>query len=103
MKILILDTNERLNIDKKTETHIELAEKVKEECKELIEALHGTDMEHIVEEALDVLQLSVGLMDRACSCKGLSLDKQINLHNMKLIGRGWDYKKMLEIQEVKEV
>jgi len=103
MKILILDTNERLNIDKNTETLAELEGKLNEEHDELIEALHGTDLEHIVGEAFDEIQLNVGLIYRTCIKGHLSLDKLLNLHNMKLIGRGWDYKKMLEIQEVKEV
>jgi len=99
MKLFILDTNERLNIDKSKKTLVEVAEKLKEESKELVEALHCTDLEHIAEEALDVIQVTMNLLDRLES-KDLSIEKQINLHNMKLIGRGWGLKKMLEVREI---
>jgi len=100
VKLLILDKNERFNIDKNTETFAEIVKKFREEYIELTEALNkGTDIDHIVEEALDVLQLSVNLVDRL-SCKDMSLEKHINLHNLKLIGRGWEIKREFEVKQI---
>lgn len=100
IKLLILDKNERLNIDKNTETFAEIIKKLNEEHEELIEALEqGTDIDHIVEELLDGIQVKANLVDRLSS-RDLSLEKQINLHNMKLIGRGWEFKKKFEIKEI---
>lgn len=100
IKFLILDKNERLNINKNTETVEEIIKKLNEEHKELIEALEqGTDIDHIIEEALDGIQVKANLVDRY-SNKNMSLEKQINLHNMKLIGRGWEFKKEFEIKQI---
>lgn len=99
IKLLILDRNENLNINKNEETFIQIARKLHEESNELVEALTGYNQEHIVEEALDVIQVTINLLDRLSSRK-LSLEKQINLHNMKLIGRGWTVKKEFEVKQI---
>ena len=95
-KLFILCKNEKLGIDKDVVTYNDISKLVEEESNELIEALQGTDIEHMAEEAFDNIQVSNDLLDKL-NIMGLDLEHAINVHNMKLIGRGWKFKKMLEV------
>lgn len=99
IEFYVLDFNERLNINKNTETLEELKAKLKEEYEELVIALDSGNTEDIIEESLDLGQVNANIIDRYCDGK-LSLEKQVNLHNMKLIGRKWEFKKTYEIRQI---
>lgn len=98
-KLLILDTNERLNINKNEETFTEIAGTLDEECIELIEALTGFDQEHIAEKTLCVGQIVINLLYRL-SNKKVDLKKEVAIHNAKLKGEGWELKKIYEINQL---
>jgi len=100
-KLLILDKNERLNVNKNEETFAEIAGKVDEECIELIEALTSFDQEHIAEKALGVGQIVINLLYRL-SNKKVDLNKEVAIHNAKLKGRGWELKRIYEIKQLEE-
>lgn len=97
-KLYVLDKNERLNLDNNKWTSAK-TRKVEEECIELLEALTGHNQEHIAEKALDVLQVVIGLLDRLSS-RNMDLKKEIEIHNAKLKGRGWEFKKTLEVRQI---
>jgi NTP pyrophosphatase (non-canonical NTP hydrolase) len=99
IKLYVLNKNEILNLDNNKWTFAEIAGKVDEECIELVEALTSFDQEHIAEEALDVIQVAMGLLDKL-SCGDMDLKKEIEIHNAKLKGRGWEFKKTLEVRQV---
>jgi hypothetical protein len=97
IKLLVLDRNEKLNIDKSTESFSEIAHKIGEEYRELIAEMPGYeyDLNNIAEEALDLVQVLIGLLDKLPN-----LEEEIKIHNAKLKGRGWKFKKIYEIRQI---
>jgi NTP pyrophosphatase (non-canonical NTP hydrolase) len=74
--------------------------KAHEECLELIEAINENDELHIAEEALDNIQVSIGILDKLSS-EGVDIQTVINKHNKKLINRGWKSKITIKVQLIK--
>jgi len=99
IKLYVLDKNERLNLDNSKWTFKDISRKLHEESKELREALTLTDNEHIAEKALDVIQVVIGLLDKL-SNGNMDLKKEIEIHNSKLKGRGWELKRTYEIKQI---
>ncbi len=99
IKLYVLDKNERLNLDNNEWTFEGIADKVREESFELREALTCYNQERIAEEALDVMQVVIGLLDKLNN-GNMDLKKEIAIHNAKLKGRGWKFKKILEVREI---
>ena len=105
IRLFVLCGNYKLGVDKDIELRGDIADKVDEESFELREAINREDRErtlesreHVAEEALDNIQLSINILDRL-KREGLDIDHAVNLHNLKLIDRGWTFKKMLEVRE----
>lgn len=90
----ILDANKELNINKNTETNSAIAKTVAKECYELIDALGCRDTKHIAKEALDVIQVAVNLLYKL----DIDVGHEVNIHNFKLIDRGWTFKKTLGVK-----
>ena len=101
MKLFVLCGNYKLGIDKETETFTDIAKKLHEESSELREELtfRIPDIERIASETFDTIQVCVNLLDDL-KREGLDIDHAVNLHNMKLIDRGWTFKKALEVKKV---
>lgn len=91
MQLMVIDKNDRWGMHKA---------KVYEECLELIEAINENDELHIAEEALDNIQVSIGILDKLNS-EGVDIQKVIDRHNRKLIGRGWEPKTTIKVQLIK--
>lgn len=61
--------------------------KLKEEVGELTEALHSRNKIDIMEEVLDVIQVSLGICAKLFK-EGIIMENGIHKHNKKLINRG---------------
>lgn len=71
--------------------------KVDEESLELVEAIGEGDLEHIAEEALDTIQVCIGILDKLYH-QGIDIQQAVDKHNRKLVGRGWAHKAVVKIQ-----
>lgn len=72
-------------------------DKVDEESTELIEAIKEGNVSHIAEEALDNIQVSIGVLDKLYH-EGVNIEEAIYAHNKKLVGRGWKHKAVVKVQ-----
>lgn len=72
-------------------------DKVKEEAAELVEAIEERDSAHIAEEALDNIQVSIGILDKL-HYEGIDIQQAVYKHNKKLTNRGWNYKAVIKVQ-----
>ncbi|WDU84226.1 hypothetical protein [Caloramator sp. Dgby_cultured_2] len=87
---------------KKDDTYVSILNKAKEEVDELCEELFKYELdnidnkENIAAETLDVIQVCIGLLDKL-SEEGVNIRKTIEKHNLKLLHRGWRYKKVIRI------
>lgn len=81
-----------IKIDATVEEQIE---KVKEEVQEFYDAVENKDSDNTIEEFYDVTQSMLGLI----SLLGLenALQDGLNKHNKKLISRGWEITKDLQV------
>ncbi|KRQ86033.1 hypothetical protein ABG79_02165 [Caloramator mitchellensis] len=92
---------ELLVLKKENETYSDIFNKLVEEVMEIkteIEAieLEVGEKEKLIAETLDVIQVCIGLLDKL-SHEGVNIRKAIEKHNLKLLQRGWRYKKVLYI------
>lgn len=71
--------------------------KVDEEASELIEAIEEGNVSHIAEEALDNIQVSIGILDKLYH-EGVDIQGAVHMHNKKLVGRGWKHKAVVKVQ-----
>ncbi|SHH54516.1 hypothetical protein SAMN02745135_01148 [Caloranaerobacter azorensis DSM 13643] len=91
-------------LDKK-EDWAQHQQKLKEEFKELSLALATTNIygeeaiENIAEEALDVIQVCIGILDRVNENNPRILKNKIQRHVVKLVNRGWKFKEVLRVVE----
>lgn len=85
---MVLDKDDRWNMHKS---------KVYEECIELADAIKEGDKDHIAEEALDNIQVAIGILDKLHQ-EGVDIQKAISMHNKKLNDRGWKHKRTIKIQ-----
>lgn len=115
MKLMfhILKNNPRLNIDNETIEFTDIEKKLKEEFKEVIEAINSYrkskslhDLKEIVRETFDLIQICILILWK-CNRQALTFDEEsliqdINFeHKDKLIDRGWIMKTGIEV-DVKE-
>ncbi|MDO6353548.1 hypothetical protein Q3V94_02675 [Caloramator sp. CAR-1] len=91
-----------LLILKKDDTYVSILNKAKEEVDELWEELFKYEIdnidnkEEIAAETLDVIQVCIGLLDKL-ETEGMNIRKAVEKHNLKLLNRGWKYKKVIHI------
>lgn len=71
--------------------------KVYEESLELVDAIKEGDNAHIAEEALDTIQVAIGILDKLHK-EGIDIQQAVYRHNKKLTNRGWDAKAIIKIQ-----
>lgn len=83
MHLMILD---------KEETLPQELLKLQEEFKEVKEAIIKGDKENTTEEILDLIQVSVGMLYTKVKTENMNLEKELNRHNRKLLGRDWKSK-----------
>ena len=88
MKLMILDKNERWSLHKS---------KVYEECLELVEAINSDDRVCIAEEAFDIIQVALGILDKL-QHEGVDIQQAIHTHNKKLINREGSIKQLLRFR-----
>lgn len=88
MKLMVLDKNDNWGLHKA---------KVYEECLELADAIKEGDNVHIAEEALDIIQVAIGILDKLHH-EGIDIQQAAYRHNEKLAARGWDTKAVIKIQ-----
>jgi NTP pyrophosphatase (non-canonical NTP hydrolase) len=88
MKLMVLDKNDNWGLHKA---------KVYEESLELVEAIKEGDNAHIAEEALDVIQVAIGILDKLHH-EEIDIQQAVFKHNKKLANRGWDAKAFIKIE-----
>lgn len=88
MKLMVLDKKEKWGMHKA---------KVYEESLELAEAIKEGDNAHIAEEALDNIQVAIGILDKLHN-EGLDIQQAVYRHNKKLVARGWNAKAVIKVQ-----
>ncbi|MCX7903257.1 MAG: hypothetical protein N2486_01990 [Caloramator sp.] len=87
---------------KKDDDNVSILNKLNEEVDELSNELFKSIMDNVnnkeemAAEALDVIQVCVGLLDKL-EQEGLNIRKAMEKHNLKLLNRGWQYKKVIRI------
>lgn len=69
----------------------EWKEKLTEEKGELLEAMEEGSREHILEEALDVIQVVIGILVSHYKVDRKEFKRAIKIHNTKLMNRGWNF------------
>ncbi|NEZ72083.1 nucleotide pyrophosphohydrolase [Clostridium botulinum] len=89
MHLMILD---------KEETLPEELLKLQEEFKEVSKAIIANDKENTTEEILDNIQVLIGMLDTKVKTENMDLEKELNRHNRKLLGRGWKSKGKINIK-----
>lgn len=89
MHLMILD---------KEETLPEELLKLQEEFKEVKEAIINGDKQNTTEEILDNTQVLIGMLDTKVKTEDIDLEKELNRHNRKLLGRGWKGKGKINIK-----
>ena len=115
MKLMfhVLKNNPRLNIDNETIEFRNIDKKLKEEFKEVVEAISNYtkskslhDLKEVVRETFDLIQVCILILWK-CNRQAATLDeenliKDINIeHKDKLINRGWIIKTGIEV-DIKE-
>lgn len=88
MKLMVLDKKDKWKEHEK---------KVNEESEELVEAIKEGNTAHIAEEALDNIQVAVGILDKLYH-EGMNIEEAIFTHNKKLVNRGWKHKAVVKVQ-----
>jgi phosphoribosyl-ATP pyrophosphohydrolase len=88
LRMMVLDKNDSW------ETHIE---KVEEESKELVEAIKESNHAHMGEEAMDNIQVAIGVLYKLYQ-EGTDIQQIVRRHEKKLVGRGWNAKAVIKIQ-----
>lgn len=83
-------------LKKDNETYFNLFNKLVEEVIEVREEMIAYKKENLVSEILDVIQVCIGILDKL-EQDGIKIKKEIEKHNLKLLQRGWRYKKVLHI------
>ncbi|HCL4466733.1 TPA: nucleotide pyrophosphohydrolase [Clostridium botulinum] len=89
MHLMILD---------KEETLPEELIKLQEEFKEVSKAIINGDKQNTTEEILDNMQVLIGMLYTKVKTENMDLEKELNRHNRKLLGRGWKIKGKINIK-----
>lgn len=88
MKLMVLSKEDKWKEHEK---------KVNEESEELVEAIEEKDAAHIAEEALDNIQVNIGILDKLYH-DGVNIEEAVHTHNRKLVNRGWKHKAVIKVQ-----
>lgn len=98
-----MDEVEEFEIDNKIQfpildiSEISLAtevDKLTEETHEFINAISNNDIENTIEEAFDIFQVVINILDK-CDITTENLEEGLEKHTEKIIGRGWKIKKYI--------
>ena len=85
----------------KNEPWIDHLAKLSEEFTELCCELHdidvGNNADALVSEALDLIQVAIGTIDKAVNEHGVDFETALRTHTEKLTGRGWSIKGWIEL------
>lgn len=92
--VLKKDDDWENHVDKLLEEAIELIDEIEYIEKDLFEEVSH---ECIVEEALDVVQVCIGILDKVESEYPGTIKKNIQKHYIKLLQRGWKVKEILKV------
>lgn len=101
-KMMILHRNIEQGQDNDKWSWNDISEKFHEEATELKEAIGENNNLHIAEEALDVIQVCIGILDKLGQ-EGIDVHQMFLRHNKKLIKRHWMEKGVVEIKWHKNV
>ena len=69
-------------------------DKLTEETHEFINAISNNDIENTIEEAFDIFQVVINILDK-CDITTENLEEGLEKHTEKIIGRGWKIKKYI--------
>jgi len=115
MKLMfhVLKKNQKLNIDNEKIEFIDIEKKLREEFREVVEAINSYrkskssyDLKEIIRETFDLIQVCILILWK-CNRQAQTFDEEnliqdINFeHKDKLINRGWIIKTGIEV-DVKE-
>ena len=102
---------DKLYVLKNDEPMICRVEKLREEFHEVVEEVelytvhnvssdpHGYDKSKLASELLDLMQVSAGMLDEL----GVDIQRELIMHNKKLLGRGWTFKcKLFKLSKSKK-
>lgn len=89
---MILDKDESLEKE---------ADKMQEECEELIRAIELKDKDNTLEEIWDVIQVAVGMLYTLQETENANIKISLQKHLKKLVDRGWKDKGEVLIQVIK--
>lgn len=104
LRMLLLSKNDKLGIDKTTETLKESIKKLQEEHEEVLsEAIcidyFGFNRNHeLAQELLDVVQMAAGMLRRMSDDKCIDVEDEMAEHNTKLLKAGWTYDSEIYIE-----
>jgi phosphoribosyl-ATP pyrophosphohydrolase len=101
MKLMVLSHNDKLKLDNNKWGWKDIKIKHLEESKELLLALDKEDKYQIAEEALDEIQVCIGILDKLRR-EGVNLEQIFHRHNKKLVNREWKCKGVVEIKWEKQ-
>lgn len=99
-RMMILDKNVEQGQNNSKWSWRDISNKLDEEATELMVALHEQDKAHISEEALDVIQIAIGILDKL-EREGVDINQEFLRHEKKLINRHWKPKGEIEIKVYK--
>lgn len=102
LRMMVLDKviSHKKEVQLKKLTYEDWKNKLVEECDELKIALDSGDRTEIAEEALDVVQVCIGIIAKIVR-KGIRIDLAIFKHNKKLVNRDCKESAIVEFNVVR--
>lgn len=91
----------RMPILDKNDTYEESFEKLKEETKEVGQAIDNKDKLNLAEECLDTIQVCIGLLIKLAA-DGIDINQSILRHCKKLSDRKWRFLGWIECKMLKK-
>ncbi|NFI95416.1 hypothetical protein FC961_13630 [Clostridium botulinum] len=89
LNFMQLGKNIKTNEDNQKDNWDSIRKKLKEEYKELDEAIGESDLCHIAEEVQDLIQICIRVLVLLAK-KNMNLIELNRRHNKKLVNRGWE-------------
>ncbi|NFO48681.1 hypothetical protein FDB40_17675 [Clostridium botulinum] len=89
LNFMQLGKNIKTNEDNQKDNWDSIRKKLKEEYKELDEAIGESDLCHIAEEVQDLIQICIRVLVLLVK-KNMNLIELNRRHNKKLVNRGWE-------------
>lgn len=96
LNFMQLGKNIKTNEDNQKDNWNSIRKKLKEEYKELDEAIGESDLCHIAEEVQDVIQVCIRILILLAK-KNMNLIELNRRHNKKLVNRGWHHIEVIKI------